>query len=419
MIIPSNDLQHQAGERPDAIAFYAGDQVYSYRRMSLEVERFARMFRARGVRPGDRIALHMTNVPELIIAYFACFSIGAIAVPLNLRLKAAELRSILQRLQPVLYLGQARSYLEVIAIEPGILAYDARFVIDRTVENAGARPWAEVTGDIEASATHRVTDVDAPAALLWTSGTTGEPKFVVHTARTLAATAAAYEQYGIGPHEIVVITLPMTHAGGFAAQLAAIHFGSTMVLIDHFDADIVLDAIERHKCTWLAAFPFMYVALLQRQRDVARDTSTLRYCATSSDVCPPQLQREFAGTFGLPLRSFWGATEVVDALSFGLEIGPVSRIVPGTEIAIIDDAGKPVRRGEIGELLIRAASVFVGYWAGPDRISDAPPHGWYHAPQRFKVVYAFPRNGLEKIDREFLSAFGLLMFNASLDPEDI
>ena len=104
---PISRLLARAEHSPNAIALIAGDERWSWCRLAAESERLAGAFRSRGIRRGDRIALHMFNLPELVVAYCACFHTGAIAVPLNARYKADELRAMIAQVQPVLYLGQA------------------------------------------------------------------------------------------------------------------------------------------------------------------------------------------------------------------------------------------------------------------------------------------------------------------------
>ena len=99
----------------------------------------------------------------------------------------------------------------------------------------------------------------------------------------------------------------------------------------------------------------------------------------AGDVCPIQLQVEFEATFGTPLRNIWGATEVIGSHSHGLQPGPVTRIAPGAQIRLVDDEGREVPRGEVGEFLVRGPYVTVGYWVGPDRIDAATRDGWYHS----------------------------------------
>src|SRR5215471_17031288 len=119
---PYGALLERTGEQPDSIAFIAGDDTWSYRRLATKVDEVARALRGRGIGAGDRVVLHMANIPELVVAYYACFRIGAIACPLSIRLKTAELRPLLEQLQPVLYLGQAQLYPRIAPIQPGILA---------------------------------------------------------------------------------------------------------------------------------------------------------------------------------------------------------------------------------------------------------------------------------------------------------
>jgi long-chain acyl-CoA synthetase len=152
-----------------------------------------------------------------------------------------------------------------------------------------------------------------------------------------------------------------------------------MVMVDRFDPDAVLDRIESHGCTWMLGLPFMYDALLERQRKQPRKVGSLRHCRCGGDVCSTQLQVDFEAAFGAPLRNMWAATEVVGALREGLQPGPVTRIAPGAQIRLVDDEGRDVPRGEVGELLVRGPYVTVGYWVAPDRIDDASRDGWYHS----------------------------------------
>src|SRR5215469_1217563 len=158
IMTPTETLSRLAKLRPSHIAFINNDQIWTYRRLADEAERVARAFAARDVRRGDRVVLHMANLPELAASYFACLLTGAIACPLNVRLKAAELRPLLQRLQPSLYIGQAETYANVAGIEPTWTS-----IVGGVPDNEGE--WiASARGT---SAAHTV-EVDEPAVLLQT-----------------------------------------------------------------------------------------------------------------------------------------------------------------------------------------------------------------------------------------------------------
>ena len=375
---PLSALYFQADSNPEGIAFIAGRNLWSYRQLAIAVEQVAQTLHARGVRKGDRVALHMFNVAELAIAYFACFRLGAIAAPLNTRFKTAELRAALQRLRPAVYIGQAPLFPLVATFEADILPPGARYVVGETSPRGQARPWASL---VEGRAEGAVLDspgVNAPAVLLCTSGTTGQPKFVTHTAATLVAAAQALSQLGLERAQIAINTVPMVHASGFFTLLACLRFGAIQILVERFDADVVLDAIERYYGTWILALPVMFAQLLRRQRAQPRKVDSLEFCASAGDVCPLQVQEEFPEVFGVHVRSVWGASEVVGSLIHGLQTGPVSRIAPGAQVRLVDDSGQQVPRGKVGEMLVRGPNVTVGYWSGPDQIEPATAAGWYH-----------------------------------------
>jgi long-chain acyl-CoA synthetase len=184
---------------------------------------------------------------------------------------------------------------------------------------------------------------------------------------------------GLGAAQIVLNSCPMAHGMGLSIFLASVNFGTAMVLVERFDPEAVLDQIELHGCTWMLGLPFMYDALLERQRRRPRNVSSLRHCLCGEDVCPIQLQVQFEPAFGAPLRNIWGATEAMGSHSYGLQPGPVTRIAPGAQIRLVDDEGRDVPRGEVGEFLVRGPYVTVGYWVGPDRFEAATRDGWYHS----------------------------------------
>ena len=374
---PLNALYHRADTHPEGIAYISGRNIWSYRRVAIAVEQVAQGLYARGVRPGDRVALHMFNISELVIAYFACFRIGAVAAPLNTRFKTAELRAVLKRLRPSVYVGQAQLYAQVAAIETDVLAVDARYVVGETVVGGRVQPWTNLLQDSAKSALPELPHPDSPAVLLCTSGTTGLPKFVTHTAATLTAATEACGRLELDSPQIAINCLPLVHSAGFFVTLACLRFGSIMVLVERFDADAVLTAIESYHGTWMLGLPVMFVELLRRQRSQPRLVDSLEFCAVAGDVCPAKVQESFPDVFGIPLRNVWGATEVAGSLIHGLKPGPVSRTAPGAEVRLVDDNGMQVSRGEVGEMLIRGPNVAIGYWVSPDRIDPATVGGWY------------------------------------------
>jgi acyl-coenzyme A synthetase/AMP-(fatty) acid ligase len=174
----------------------------------------------------------MTNVAELVVAYYACFRIGAIAAPLNTKLKLAELRPLLERLQPALYIGQAELYRRIAAIDTSIIPSNARYIIGDTVDDPWAQPWTRLLEDSNAEPVGAEPNTDAPAVLLATSGTTGRPKFAIHTQATLSAVVAAASHLELDGDQIAIIPLPLAHGFGLFTFPASIRFGAPVVLLE-------------------------------------------------------------------------------------------------------------------------------------------------------------------------------------------
>jgi long-chain acyl-CoA synthetase len=183
---PIEALYQRAKTSPNGVAFIVGEDRWIYGWLAAQVERLARGLAGRGIRKGDRIALHMANRPEFIVAIYACFHIGAVAVPLNNRLEAVELKPLLERLRPVLYIGDANLYSKVDAVDGSILPRENRFVAGNMTEDMGVQPWASLLSEDSAPLPVE-TDVHSPAVLLTTSGITGFPNWVIHTHATLGA----------------------------------------------------------------------------------------------------------------------------------------------------------------------------------------------------------------------------------------
>jgi long-chain acyl-CoA synthetase len=376
---PLGALMHHVQTRPQSTAFLFHEEVWTYERLAVAAESLARGLAARGVAPGDRVALHMVNRPEMIVGYYACFLLGAIAAPLRTAFRFAELAPLLQRLQPALYIGEIGLYDNVAPVDVSILGPHKRYIVNGTFEDHGVQSWDRLF-DVAINESEFVPPASyEPAVLINTSGTTGQPKFVMHTPATLSETTdLIVRHWGLSDDDVMIMHLPMAHMSGLVSFLAYIQFGIPFVLLEGFDADAVLDAIERHHCTWCLAFPAQYAALLERQLVRPRSLASLRVCVTGADVCPVDLQQRVPSILGAPLYNLWGATEVVGSLTFGLQHGPVVRIVKGARIRLVDDDGVDVADGETGELLIRGANVFAGYWNDPRATAESLKGGWYH-----------------------------------------
>lgn len=366
-----------AAAHPHNVALVAEDGTWSYERLARHVRQLALGLLAQGLKPGDRVALHFTNKPETVAAFYACMLAGVIAVPLNNRLKHAELEPLLRRLRASLYLGQADLYGAVAGIDTSILDADKRFLVDGSPRDTGTRAWSEL---IECGANEAQLPplrVDEPALLLSTSGTTGEPKFVTHTARTAWEMAHALQAIASRPYDVALIAPPLMHAAALFTTLMTLATGATCVLMDRFEAAAALDLIELHRCTMLLWLPFMYSGVIAQQLARPRNVTSLDTCLIAGDVPQPGLQEAFARVFGVRMRNLLAMSETAGTFTYGSHAGPVSRAVDMDRVRLVDAQGNDVARGEAGELLLRGPNMFVGYWLGPGRIDHARKDGWW------------------------------------------
>ena len=364
-------------------AIIRGPESWTYNRLLAEVDLLAAGLAAAGIQAGDRVALHIATGPEIVLCYLACFRLGAIAAPLNLRIKTPELEDMLRRLKPSLYIGDAAHYPLVKPIGTDVLPTDARFVIGDPVD-ATARPWSSLSSSMLASGTLArdilasldAPDPTAPTILLASSGTTGRPKLIAHSQATIREAAIRIGMFDMRAGDRIVLFLPMVHASGFFISMAGLLKGATLVMPEAANPGAILDSIQAERCSWMGAMPTGYLPLIEEQRRHPRDVSSLRFCVSGGDVCLPGQQEAFPSLFNTPLRSAWASTEGFGALTYGLNPGPVSRLSIRTEIRLADAAGNTVARGEPGEMLLRGPSIALGYWQGPG-LWDAFPDGWY------------------------------------------
>ncbi|WP_370935179.1 long-chain fatty acid--CoA ligase [Amycolatopsis sp. cg13] len=370
----ASNLSDAAARFPDRPAIRLDSAVLSFADLDDLSAAVAGWLRGHGVRPGDRVAIMLPNVPAFAVLYYGALRAGATVVPMNPLLKSREVRHYLSD-------SGARIIFAWQAFEPeasaGAAAADATVVVVADDSLAEIALWPR-TGDVAVS-----RDEDT-AVLLYTSGTTGTPKGAQLTHANLRANAAvAAALFDAGTEDVIMGCLPLFHAFGQTCALnVAVLAGASLTLIPRFDAAAALKVIERDAVTLFQGVPTMYVAMLQAGRGVA-DTSTLRLCVSGGAALPAEVLSGFAAEFGAQILEGYGLSETSPVASFNragnAKAGSIGLPVDGVEMRIVDLDGNEVAPGEVGEIAIKGHNVMRGYWNRPDATAAAIRDGWFRS----------------------------------------
>lgn len=361
----SSVLHSHATNNPDKVALFCGDARMTYRELDESSTLLAQWFLDQGLRPGDRVALHWSNSIEVVQLFFALFKAGLIAVTVNVRLKPPEIRYVLDH-------SQARMCFS----DPAL---------SKLAEEAGAGcPILTQLPRLEfgRSSALPVVDPDSPAAVLYTSGTTAHPKGVTHTHRSLFHTAVLMTRVGIDRDDVVLAATQMMHAAALnCVVMPALRAGASVVLLPAFEPAAVLDAIERFRCTYTVCLPALLQFVVEEQARKPRDVTSLRTILAGGDTVSVALQDRVEALFGIQPREVYGMTEAVPITSNAsgaVRPGSIGVPVKGLEIRLVDLGGRDVPEGETGEIVVRSANNFIGYWNDPAATKDALEDGWVH-----------------------------------------
>lgn len=365
-------LDEHAASTPNKIAFVDSRREITFADLKAEVDTVALGLRARGVAAGDVVSFQLPNWIEWIVVHYAATRIGAISNPLIPIYREREVGFMV---------GMAKS--KVIVVPREFRGFDYPAMIAGLTSQWDFAPDLVVVGDDsweelkEAGNTARVEelaslrpDANDVTLLIFTSGTTGEPKGVMHTHNTMvAANNPLPERLGVGPDSVLHMASTLAHLTGFlyGARLN-VQNGATCVLQDVWDATTFVDLIEKHRITYTsAATPFLH-DLVSAPNLAARDTSSLvRFCCMGAPI-PRTMVREAKEKLpGLVVVGGWGQSEE-GLVTIGIPGDPEEKIIetdgypwPGMEIRVVDADGAVVASGIEGALQVRGPFVFVGY----------------------------------------------------------
>ncbi|MBI3992664.1 MAG: AMP-binding protein [Candidatus Lambdaproteobacteria bacterium] len=394
------------GER-EALMF-AGRR-WSFRALADEVDRAAQGLLALGIRPGEKVGVWLLNRPEWIFAVLALAKIGAVFVPINSRLRTADVGYILDQSDSVALICAQRSgpidYLAMVReLAPGSLAPrpDAplaealpllrHILLLGESPQPGAISWDDVlrggraVSDETLDARAGAVDPDGLLYIMYTSGTTGFPKGAMHCHNILRNVTDQANRLAVTPRDVMLINLPLFHVFAFfEGPLMCLHTGARMVLMESFDAEQTLDAIQAERATMVHGFDFNFKPMLAAQQARPRDVSSLRTgvlgagMASSTEVAY-QAQEVF-----MPTVSGFGMTEIGIGAALGFITGTREQRcetsgypLPGYELRVIDpETGQRQPDGEPGEIQVRGYMVTRGYYKKPEETAKAiDAQGW-------------------------------------------
>ncbi|MFB7450944.1 long-chain fatty acid--CoA ligase [Streptomyces sp. NPDC056194] len=366
-------LVETAGRQPERPALLLGEQVITYGELDERSARAAALLRSEGVRPGDRVALMLPNVPEFVVLYYGILRAGAVVVPMNPLLKTRETEFHLADS------GAVRLFEWHQAPGEGAQGATAAGVAHTAVEPAA---FAATLAEQEPLAEVADTGDEDMAVLLYTSGTTGRPKGAVlsHAGLRHNTEVNTVHIQQMTPDDVVVGCLPLFHIfGQICTMSAAVRSGASLVLIPRFDPAAVLAAIARERATVFEGVPTMYAALLQHPSDA--DVSTLRMCISGGASLPVEILHGFERRFGCPVLEGFGMSETSPVVTFNhpdrpRKAGSIGTPIRDVEVRLLDDKGQDVAPGGIGELAVRGPNVMKGYWNRPEETEAALPDGW-------------------------------------------
>ncbi len=378
-LLMGDGLRRNAWKFPLKIAAKDKNRATSYAELNHRVNQLANGLLSAGVRRGDAGALGVGNRVEQLEILCATAKIGALAIPLDVKWKALELASVIAALEPRFIILQEDCV--------------AEFEKAKTLKNLNFLKAFSLSEDLSYGALlngqsdgEPAVDVDEndPFAVLLTSGTTGFPKGCLATQRTFVFHCInnAIEK-GLGAHDTAILSSPIYFNAGRSFTLGIVYFGGTMILHERFDAEEVLQTIERDKVTYVGAVPTMCERMLHVLESTRYDTSTLRCLAiTGGKVHPavlealrknitPNIYRTYASTDS-------GQMAISKPADMEAKPNAAGRPVWCVDLRIVDDHSNPVKVGDVGEIICQSPLASHGYYKNPEATNASFRDGWFY-----------------------------------------
>jgi long-chain acyl-CoA synthetase len=374
-------LDCTAERQPNKTAIITKEEELTFAALNQRVHAIAGHLQNAGVKQGERVGVLLPNCAAIPLSYFATQKIGAVTVILDARLKGKELQGVLCDADLKLLIVHSQLLAEVREVFKEMVAVALWIVGGNGAESFEKRYAAPA---ITAPSPH--LDADDDALILYTSGTTGEPKGVVLSYRNLAQYPMVMEEMGITDHSTMRgCILPMSHIVGPIVCNELAQRGYTLVIFDQINPVTLLEGIQRHRVTVFESVPIVFQLLLGVKNLASYDTRSVKIAAMMGTSIPLPLLRAFqTAQPHIKVIQGYGLTETspmiteVEPEKAEAKMGSIGRAVPGVEIKIVDESGQEVAIGEPGEIITRGPHVMKGYFRKAAATAERIRDGWLY-----------------------------------------
>ena len=397
-LTPIRFLRYAVQQYPQKTAIVCGENRFTYTQFGGRVARLAGALRKLGVRPGDRVAFLSLNCHRLLEAYYAVPEIGAVLLPLNVRLAPQELAYVLNDAGARVLFLEKEFFGIVEALRNEVPSLETFVMLNTQPEASWLLP--DNYEDLLAAASPHYADLmeideNSLAELFYTSGTSANPKGVMLTHRNIYLHALSVcLTFKTKAETVELHTIPLFHANGWGSAHSVTQLGGTHVMISKFTCAEVFRLIERERIDSLSLVPIMATALVNSPDRQKYDLSSVQWISTGGAASSPTLIKELEEAFKCPAFSGYGLTETSPVLSTAMmkpgtqmegdrryaRLAMTGYAIPGVELRVVDPDGKDVAHDgqTMGEIVARGDGVMAGYWGQPEATAHVMRGGWFH-----------------------------------------
>ena len=373
-----NDLvDGPAKSSPQDTALVADSRSWTWEELAADVRKLAARLFESGLNQGDRVASLMPNCGELLIFYLACFKAGVIATPLNYRYTPANIDYALGFCDAQMLFVHAERQADIAECE--MAGKLPKGLVSVAGDFKGARSYTELMSGPMPQVDLPTVDIDATALIFFTSGSTGNPKGVMHSITSFGSIVASFAQaMKLGGNDVVFPGGSISHVGSLSTALCALFTQSKIVLNRRSDPDALLSELRQQKPTVVVALPAALVSFLHSHETTKEDFRSVRLLISGGDKFPVDVDRKFLDLTGIPITESYGLTEAADftlgPVDGTAKPGSVGHICPGYRASIRDDTGIEVSEGA---LWLSGAPLCQGYWNNPGENAACFSDGWF------------------------------------------